>query len=104
MWLVWPSMRPGFIQLQMFSIWFTSEDCGGHSILRLSLFSNHDNTTMLKHKWVLLVPKHLLYWLQQIFIYEVNVRMMVEIFIKDYQIANAMAADVSSNPKRNVST
>ena len=29
------------IQLQMFSLGFTSGDCGGNSILRLSLFSYH---------------------------------------------------------------
>ena len=58
----------------------------------------------LEHKWVLVVPKHLLYWLQQISIHEVNVRMLVDIFIKDYQIANVMDADASSNHNRNVST
>ena len=35
-----------FIQLKMFLIEFTSGDCGGNSILRLTLFSSHTNTTM----------------------------------------------------------
>ena len=35
------SHAPFFMQLQMFFIGFTSGDCGGKSILRLSLFSNH---------------------------------------------------------------
>ena len=33
---------------------------------------------LLEHKWVLLVPKHLFYWLLQISFYEVNVRMPVD--------------------------
>ena len=35
-----------FMQLQMFIIGFKSGDCGGNSILRLALFSNHANTVM----------------------------------------------------------
>ena len=35
-----------FIEPLMFSIGFRSSDCGGHSILRLSLFSNHADTAM----------------------------------------------------------
>ena len=49
---------------------------------------------------MLFVPKHLLYWLQQISIHEVNIRFLVEIFIKDYQISNAMDDDTSSNHNR----
>ena len=41
---------------------------------------------LLELKWVLIVPKHLLYRFQKIFIYEVNVRMLVEVLIKDYQL------------------
>ena len=75
---------------------------------------------LLEHKCVLLVPEHFLYWLQQISIHEYknalhsyirmhyiltfNVRMQVEIFTKDYQIANAMDADASANHNRNFST
>ena len=59
---------------------------------------------LLKHKWVFLAPKHLLYWLQQISIHEVIVKMLVDSFIKDYKIANAMDADASSNHNRNVCT
>ena len=44
---------------------------------------------LLEHKWSLLVPKHLLYWLQQISTHEVNVRLLVEISINHYKIANA---------------
>ena len=36
-----------FMQLQMFFIGFKSGDCGGNSILRLALFSNHANTAMV---------------------------------------------------------
>ena len=88
-----------FMQLQMFFIRFTSGDCGENSILRLALFSNHANTAMalwqetlivlLEHKWELLVPKHLLYWLQQISTNEVNVRILVDISINHYLSANA---------------
>ena len=41
---------------------------------------------LLEHKWMLLVPKHLLHWLQKISIHKVNVRTLVEILIKDYQM------------------
>ena len=44
---------------------------------------------VVEHKWVLLVCKHLLYWLQQISTNEVNVRILVDISIKHYQIVNA---------------
>ena len=82
-----------FMQLQILLTWLTSGDCGGKSIL----FPNHANTAMalwkriivlLEDKWVLLVPKHLLYWLQQISIHEVNVRILVDISINHYQSAN----------------
>ena len=58
----------------------------------------------LEHKWVLLIPKYLFYWLQQILIHEVNVRMLIEIFIKAYHIVNAMDAHAFSNRNRHVST
>ena len=45
-----------------------------------------------------------LYWLQQISFHKVNLRMLDEISIKDYQIANALNADVFSNQNKNVST
>ena len=43
----------------------------------------------LEHKWTLLDTKNLLYWLQQIFTHEVNVRLLVDISINHSQIANA---------------
>ena len=52
----------------------------------------------------MIAPKHLLYWPQQIFIYQVNVRILIEISIEDYQFANAMNSHASSNHKRNVSS
>ena len=48
---------------------------------------------LLEHKWVLLVPKHLFQWLQQIAILGVNV--LGAIFINYYQIAQGMDADAS---------
>ena len=51
----------------------------------------------LEHKWLLLVPKQFLFWLRKNSTHEVNVRMLVDIFIKDYQIANAMDANASWN-------
>ena len=63
-----------------------------------------ESIVLLEHKWVWLVPKHLLYWPQQISIYEVNVRMLVEIFIKNTKISSAMDDDAFSNHNRNVST
>ena len=44
---------------------------------------------LLEHKGVFLVPKHLFYWCQQISTDEVNVRILVDISINHYQIANA---------------
>ena len=52
---------------------------------------------LLEHKWMLLVPKHLLQGLQHISFHEIDLRMLVKIFIKDYQISNAMDAHVFSN-------
>ena len=70
-----------FIQLKKFSIKFTSGDCRGHSILRLSFLEpcphRHGSVAMsivlLEQKWVMVISKHLLYWLQQISIHDVNV-------------------------------
>ena len=44
---------------------------------------------LLEHKWVLLIPEHLLYWLQQITNHEVNVKIQFDISFNHYQIANA---------------
>ena len=83
-----------FMQFQMFLIGFASGDCGENSILRIALFLNrHGYVTrsivFLEHKWVLLVPKHLLYRLQQFPTNEVNVRILVDISINHYQRVNA---------------
>ena len=75
-----------FIQLQMFSIRFTSGDCEDIASCVNHCFQirqhHHGSVAksiiLLEHKWVLLVPMYLLYWFQQIFIHGVNVRMLLE--------------------------
>ena len=84
-----------FMQLQMFLPGFTFGDCRGNGILYLfePCLHRHGsvarNIVLLEHKRVLFVPKHLLYWLQQISTHEVNVRKLVYISINHYQIATA---------------
>ena len=84
----------------MFSLWFIS---GGQNYNLASIFVAR-NIVLLEHKLMLLVRKRLLYRIQQMSIDDANVRMLVEIFIKDHQIATTMDADTSSNHGRNVST